>query len=555
MLSRLSVRNFALIDSVDLQLNEGLTVLTGETGAGKSILFNAVELLMGERASTELIRSSAESAVVQGVIVPSDDLHETIAEILEEAGIPFDGELIVRRRISRNGRNRAWLNDQIVTTSLIADLVPRCVDILGQHQHLSLLEPYRQQRLIDESGVPSHVLDEMSDAYREWNAARKELRTLKEAADERHERMEFIRFQLQELSELELEEGEFEELDKKVAALRHSEKLRRAGEGASNWLVDGDRSASEAIGEAKAQLMSVAQYEDRVDGWIERLEEAIALVDDVSHEVALLLDDAPNVSEIDEIMARHEQLRRAMKRFGEDEAGLLSKIDELSEELQTLESYEDSLARAEQKVVDTREKAVAAADTLAEERKKHAAALFEEVESVLATLGMEHADLRWDSTDEERKIRSDGWSGMGLFFSANPGEEPRPIEKVASGGELSRLLLALKSAMLERDPVDTYLFDEIDTGIGGQAAVVVGRLLRSIGEHRQVLCITHLPQIAGKAHHQLLVEKQVHEQRTTTHIRVLRTAERESEIARMLGGEAAGDTTKAHARELLGLLH
>lgn len=555
MLSRLSVRNFALIDAVDLQLESGLTVLTGETGAGKSILFNAVELLMGERASADLIRRDSDEAVVQGVIVPSDSLRQYVADKLEEAGVPFDGELIVRRQVSRSGRNRAWLNDHMVTSSLIAELVPRCIDILGQHQHLSLVDSTRQEKLIDQAGTHEKLLEGMSAAYVAWRDATKRLDSLRAAADERHERMEFLRFQLQELSGLNLKHGEFDDLERKVNMLRYSEKLRRAGEAAASWLVESERAAVVALGEAQASLKDVASYDERVFEWLDRLDEAKAIVDDVSRDVSLLLEDAPEVHEIDEIMARHEALRKAMRRFGADEDGLILRFDELRKELSALESYEESLATSQAAVEKSRARAEDSANQLAVARTASAKALFDEVEVRLGMLGMEHASLTWNRDEGDPKLRRSGWSGWSLFFSANPGEAPRPIGKVASGGELSRLLLALKSVLLERDPIDSYLFDEIDTGIGGQAAVVVGSMLRDIGEARQVLCITHLPQIAGKAHHQLLVEKRIEDNRTSTHIRVLPSDERELEITRMLGGNTAGDATRAHARELLGMLH
>lgn len=555
MLSRLSVRNFALIDAVDLQLESGLTVLTGETGAGKSILFNAVELLMGERASADLIRRDSDEAMVQGVIVPSESLRQYVADKLEEAGVPFEGELIVRRQVSRSGRNRAWLNDHMVTSSLIAELVPRCIDILGQHQHLSLVDPTRQERLIDQAGTHEELLEQMGAAYAAWREASKRLKSLQDAADERLERIEFLRFQLRELAGLELKRGEFDELERKVNMLRYSEKLRRAGEAASSWLVESERAAIVALGEAQASLKDVSSYDERVFEWNERLEEAKAIVDDVSRDVAMLLEDAPEVDEIDEIMARHEALRKAMRRFGADEDGLISRFDELRLELSTLESYEESLATSLALVQKCLSRAEECANLLASARTGSAKALFDEVEVRLGMLGMEHATLSWTRDEGEQKLRRTGWSGWSLFFSANPGEAPRPIGKVASGGELSRLLLALKSVLLERDPIDSYLFDEIDTGIGGQAAVVVGSMLRDIGEARQVLCITHLPQIAGKAHHQLLVEKRIEGNRTSTHIRALHSEEREVEITRMLGGNTAGDATRAHARELLGMLH
>lgn len=552
MLQQLSVRNLALIDTLELEPGEGLVAFTGETGAGKSVIFNAIGLLMGERASADVIRHGCDEGSVRGVFYPDGSVVPVLRAKLEEAGIPFTEELIVRRVLSRSGRHRAWLNDAPVTIAFLAEVVGLLMEVVGQHQHLSLVREDEQRRMIDRWARPGDLADSMAADYAAWKSAVRERKALEEARADRVQRLEFLRFQRDEISALGLREGEFEALETKLQRVRYAEKIREGNHKAQSLLYALDSSAVGRIADAIGELQKLVNYDESYASFVERLVEAQEIVTDVSRELDRGgFDD--DTRELDALETRHQQLKTAMRRFALDEPGMIARLEELNEEINRLENLTERLDAMEAVEAAALKKAQATADVLDEVRREAAADLFERVSVELGRLAMEGSQLALAPADKKTNpaLTAHGWDSIRIYFSANAGEQARPIGKVASGGELSRLLLALKRVMMERDPIPTCLFDEVDTGIGGQAAVAVGQMLREVAASRQILCITHLAQIASRAHHQFLVAKHVEEGRTVSTIRELDVSEREREIARMLGGAPDTDASLAHARAML----
>lgn len=557
MLLNLSLRNFALIERLDVEFGPGLTVVTGETGAGKSITFDALRLLLGERASAEVIRTGAEEASVAAVLAVGEFARPHVNAALERAGIGATETLVLRRTVSRKGPNRVWVNDTVATAGLLAELLEPLVDLLGQHAHLSLTRPGAHRELVDAFGAYPDLLAEMQQAWTAVRDARRQLAALRDAAAARSERLEFLRFQQQELQALGLKLGEFDDLERRLHRLRNAEKLREAWGRAGRALSEGSPSASGLMGDALEALQRAARADEGVQPLVVRLQELVVLVDDLARDVVGMADDLEDASDLNRMEGRHEQLKRAQRKYGLDEAGLVDKVAAVVEEARRLEHYAESLESAERAVSTAERSALTVARALRTRRMDAAARLFEAATGVLARLGMPRTRLALepDPQEDPSRLSAHGFDEVEILFSANPGEALAPLRRVASGGELSRLMLAIKTALFRVDPVETYVFDEIDTGIGGPTADVLGELLAELGANRQVLCITHLPQIAawGRQHH--AVSKHVEEDRTVSRMRVLDDAARVDEMARMLGGVEETEATRVHAREMLERCH
>lgn len=553
MLIHLSIRNLALIESLELELDEGLLSFTGETGAGKSVIFNAISLLLGGRASVDAIRQGADEGRVQGIFALRGEVGARVRASLVEAGFEVGDEVFVRRVLSRSGRHRAWISDMPAPVSLLAQTVGQLVEVLGQHQHLAMVDPEEQRVLIDRWARPAALLEEMEAAHRAWKEAVRERRALETARADRAERLEFLRFQRDELRGLNVQQGEYDELEQTLKRAQNAEKLRRGAYAARSQLYDASGSALEQIGSASLELRKLSQVDESLEGLVARLDEVEAIIGDIAHELNDWTGRLDAVGDLDALQSRHQELKAAMRRFGADEDGLLEKIADIGEELSRLENLSERMEEIEAVEQRARAHAESVADRLDAARREAAAELFTRIGRELDRLAMTGSRLELAPPPEAPTMTRYGWDTVHLLFSANAGEAPLPIARVASGGELSRLMLAIKRVLMERDPVPTCLFDEVDTGIGGQAAIAVGEMLREVAAHRQVLCISHLPQIASRGHAQYLVAKDVQDGRTLSSIRRLDEDEREREIARMLGGVEPAEVTMAHARQMLRL--
>lgn len=581
MLTYLRITDFAILDDVELTLGPGMTVLTGETGTGKSLIIDAVHLLRGGRASADLIRAGAEEARVEAVFAPPPGsfAEQGLRERLGRAGIESnrlqeDG-LVVRRVIGKAGRSRVYLGGQLVTAAALSDVCGGIIDIAGQHEHQTLMEVGRHLRILDNSGVPAPLLSRMAAAYERLRAASEKLQGASLDERARAEREEFLRFQLDELRAISPRSGEDASLRAERERLRSVERLDRAARRAEDVLYSGDGAVLEAVGGLLRELQEVAQIDGRLGEISTQLGEAKVVLEDVAHGLRRYADTlSGDPDRLLEVEDRLHQLSRLLRKHGPDLDAVLKKQADMEAELQGLCSHEERRAQAQAEVEAARAVAAGVAAELSLSRMEVAGRLAQAASAALSDLSMTGAALvprvdaraaregddpalifAWSAPGQAasplRRLSRDGWDRCELLLSPNPGEEARPLQRIASGGELSRVMLALKRILGEADGVPTYVFDEIDTGIGGATADRVGRQIRAVSERKQVVCITHLAQIAAHADDHYLVEKKVDGGRTRTVLRRLKPEERREEVARMLGGARITSRTRAHAAELL----
>jgi DNA repair protein RecN (Recombination protein N) len=552
MLREIRVRNFAVIDAVTAAFGPGLNVLTGETGAGKSMLIDAILLVRGARAQTDVIRTDTEIATVEAVF----DVEPCgpVAAVLDDAGLALDdGQLVVRRELAQSGRHRAFVNDSPVTVGLLERLGDHLVEIHGQHEHQRLLEPARQLDLLDRFGDAEELRERVGDIVSRHRAARAEVERLRAAERDRAQREDLLRFQLSELDGARLQEGEEEGLRAERRRLQHAERLI-AGLAEVGGLLDEDESsAASRLHRAGRLLRELARFDpafaapaDTIDGAGSLIEDALGAVRGLRERVTV------TPGRLEEVDERLDALTRLKRKYGDTEAAMLAFRDGVAAELEKLERHEEILAAQEKTLGPLEAELTEAAVALSERRRAAADRLAGEAERELRQLGMDRA--RFAIAVEPGPMTEVGPRGLDRVefrLSANPGEEVRPLAKVVSGGELSRTMLALKAVLARADRVPTMIFDEVDAGIGGRVAAVVAQKLARAAEGHQVLCVTHLAPIAARAAHHVRVWKGVRGGRTRVSAEVLTGEARVEEIARMVAGERVTDTARGHARELL----
>jgi DNA repair protein RecN (Recombination protein N) len=563
MLSELRLKNLAVIDAVTVSLGPGLNAVTGETGAGKSIVVDAILLVMGARAQPDLIRTGADSAIIEAVFELEPE--SAAAALLEQAGHPApDGMLVVKREISRAGRHRIFVNDSPATVAFLERLGETLVELHGQHEHQRLMEAGRQLDLLDRYAGAEAARDHLAGQVAEWEAARDELRRIAEEAREGKRQEDLLRFQLSEIDAVRLHEGEEDELRAERRRLQHAERIAAGLEEVTTLLYDDERSAAARLQRAGALLRELAGYDPELGAPAAALGEAEAYLEDAIGRARALRDRAPfdpeRLAEIDE---RLDVITRLKRKYGEAAEAVGAYRAQIAATLDRLERHEEVVAELEGRVARTADAAGQAALELAETRAGAASRLERQVQKELRGLGMEQARFR---IGLRREPAADGelaagparwrvgWRGADhaeMLFSANPGEDPRPLAKVVSGGELSRTMLAMRAVLSAAGDVPTMVFDEVDAGIGGRVAEVVGQKLGQIAAGRQVLCVTHLAPIAVYADHHLRAEKTASRTSTRTTVTTLDGAARVQELARMLGGERVTDATRRAARELL----
>jgi len=560
MLSSLTIRDFAIIDRVTLELGPGLTVITGETGAGKSILISALNLVLGGRASTDVIRAGAEAATVEAVF----DLGEApeLAARLADAGVALDGPLIVRRVLARNGRHRVYLNDMAVTLSTLAQVAGGLVDISGQHEHYSLLRTEFHLDLLDRMAGLGGLRAEVAVAYEAQADVEAALTALVEAQRQKGERLEVLRFQRQELVAATLKDPlEEDALEAERRLLRNAEKLRSMSQQAEAALYADDGAAVERLGRAARSIRELAEVDPTLAPVAQDLDTAAALAEEAARTLGAYARRVhADPERLEAVEARLALLSKLRRKFGATLTEVIAKRDALDAELSALENADEAIAQLE-KARDRAATATAkAARKLTKARRDAGEKLSGGIQAELADLGMGRAviQVRVEPLGRGAGLEADdlhvtarGADKVELLLSANPGEPPQSLAKIASGGELSRFMLAVKRVIADRDSVGTYIFDEVDTGVGGPTAEAIGRKLRSVSAQRQALCITHLPQIAAMGDAHLRVEKRVEGDRTFSEVVTLDEAARTEELARMVGGATVTETTRALARELL----
>ncbi len=551
MLIELRVENFAIIERLSVRLEPGLNALTGETGAGKSIIVGALSLLLGERASAESVRTGAERAVVEGVFDVA--ARPDIRALLAEQGIADeDGLLILRREVAVEGRNRAWVNGSATTAGFVGELGGRLVDLHGQHEHQTLLRPEDQRAILDAYGGHSGLADQVAAAHGRLREAETQLDALDRRRREIEQRADFLRFQAEEIEKASLKPGEDDALAEEANRLEHSEELARLAQALHQGVYADESSVIERLGRLRRDLEQLLQIDPSQDAARELADSAYYALEELGRQMG---DYAAGVehdpARLDEIRRRQDQIFRLKTKYGETVEEILDTGRRAREELDTLDGASFERRRLEEDVVEARDALGALAGELSEKRRASAARLASEVMEVLPEVGL--AAGRFEvHLDEEDGITAHGAERVTFLVALNVGLDARPLARVASGGELSRVMLALKTILARVDEVPTLVFDEVDAGIGGRVGVQVGAKLRHVAEHHQVFVITHLPQIAARAHHHVLVEKMEHEGTTLTRLTELKAEERVRELARMLGGDPESATSIQHARELLG---
>jgi DNA repair protein RecN (Recombination protein N) len=548
MLTDLFIKNIAIIDTLHVSFQHGLNVLTGETGAGKSIIIDAVNLILGGRASTDLIRTGEEEASVECLFDLSGS--EQVAQRLAEAGMDAEGELLVKRTVSRSGRNRVFMNGGPSTLALLSEISSLLVNIYGQHESQTLLRPENHLYLLDGYGRLEPFRERYRSLHEEYRRTREEILALEKDEREVSRRIDLLSFQLREIDEAALLPGEDGSLAEERQRLVHGERLIRASRGAYDVLYDGEGALLGGLRRIIADLEEAGKIDGDLLPCAARLREAYLQLEDT----ALSLRDYGTRLEADpdrlrELDDRLDLIRRLERKYSPTIEEILAFRDQVDGELQKLTRRDETLGELQSKLAELQQLLRESGSELSRRRMETAKELQTAMERELSELAMKNARFQvgFFPYDEPKAA---GMERIEFLFAPNPGEATKPLARIASGGELSRLMLALKQIHPESD-VPTLIFDEVDSGIGGAVSSAVGKKLKRVAGNQQVLCITHLPQVAAFADHHFKVEKHMESGRTRTSLEVLSDDVRAVELARMLGGARLSEKALEHAREMM----
>ncbi|PJA78520.1 MAG: DNA repair protein RecN [Nitrospirae bacterium CG_4_9_14_3_um_filter_51_5] len=554
MLTELRISNFALIDQLHLEFPPGFLVFTGETGAGKSLLIDALVLLTGGRASAEHIRFGADEALLEAcfVLPPTHPLTTR----LQQDGylLPDQQDIIVRRMLSRSGKNRSFLNGQLAPLQTIQDIGPQLVDIHGQHDQQSLLSPKTQLKLLDAFGNLEEVVGRYQGMHREWVEKKAALDDYVVKLRDQANRQDILQYQYDELVKMQLQAGEEETLRQEYHRLKHSGRLGELSNQAFTALHEGDQPVLDQLGEVTEWIHELAQIDAQGETWVPLLESATVLLREVTNNLRdyrSQMEYDPERMEV--IDSRLAGLQRLKKKYGKSIEELVELTNTLEQDLALLQDGEERVAHLQAEVISCYESIKALAEDLSARRKKVAKDLLQEIKQELAALKMAtmEVQINIEMANADNLFGSAGMDRVDMLLAPNPGEPLMPLGRIASGGELSRIMLALKTVFAGNDQTPVVIFDEIDSGIGGEAGMVMGSRLRLLAQFHQVCCITHLPQIASQAHAQFVVEKTMVDDRTLTKVQEVTGVQRETEIARMLGGGTLTPTIRKTAAEML----
>jgi DNA repair protein RecN (Recombination protein N) len=563
MLTELTIRNFAIIDKLQVEFVPGLNALTGETGAGKSILVDAISLILGAKASAEMIRTGAEEASVEALF----DFEEgEAAEVLSRYPLERDGGLLIRRLINRSGKSRAYLNENTVTLNMLADLSLELVNIYGQHEHQHFLEPKRHAEILDGAGNLLPLLESYQSIYREWLNSCAELDELTRLQKQRSDRLELLTFQSREIAHAQLKEtrpgepSEEEALTSERARLVHAEKLFQIAHQGFETLYGEAGSVIERLKSTRQRLRDGEKIDASLSYVIQSLETAILPAEEAASSLRSYRDKIHfDPRRLEVVDSRLDEIRKLKRKYGATLEDVLSYKRQIDEERKNLEGLEEKICESRRKADDSYQRALHLAQELSQKRKRAAKDLGAKVEVELSTLGMKKVrfQIQVDTESPSKEGRAEpvlgerGLDRIEFFLSPNPGEDLKPLAKIASGGELSRIMLALKRIFTREGGVRILIFDEVDAGIGGAVAEVVGRKLKDISRQHQVFCITHLAQIASFADAHYRVTKKIQAERTRVEVDRLDEEGRVQELARMLGGVKITGKTLEYASEML----
>ena len=550
MLTELRIRNLAVIESVTLPVAPGFNVLSGETGAGKSIIVGALGLLLGERSSADVVRAGADKAVVEGVFDGSG--YQALAAMLEERGIESEeGLVVLRREVAAGGKSRAWINDMTVTTAALASIGRLLVNLHGQHESQGLLRDDAQRDVLDALAGATEVASSVQESHAELESVRAAIADLNRRRDEASKRADYLRHLVREIDAAHLVVGEEERLDEEARRLTHAVELRAQVAQALAAIEDGDTGAIHALGAARRAVHAALRIDPGATPLSDAIDQSLVTLQELARDLesydATLDSDPERLAEVDR---RRDQVNRVTRKHGGSAETALAAWREARAELEVLDTAAVDLRGLTAREESARNALAAHAAKLSKLRQKASRKLASEVEALLPDLGLPGGKFVVDLQPTDG-ISASGAERVEFRVALNAGHDARPLARTASGGELSRVMLALKSILARLDQVPTLVFDEVDAGIGGTIALKVGDSLRGLAAHHQVLVITHLAQVAARAHHHVVVTKGAKGGVSTADISVVQRDDRVAEVARMLGGDPSSKVSRAHAKELL----
>lgn len=550
MLSNLYIENIAVIEKTSIDFKKGLNVMTGETGAGKSIVIDSINAVLGNRTSKELIRTGASSAFVSAEFT---NLSEKAIEVIYEAGFELeDGELLIQREISTTGKNKCRINGRPATVSTLKEIGVQLINIHGQHESYELMSPELHISYIDKLAGLESEIEAYQEVYKKYKKLSAELKKATVDESERERKIDLLKYQIDELEDADLRDGEYEELNEQKAVLQNSEKIIEAIM-SSRALMNGDEESSgvlENLQDINSQLSDISEYMSEVEPINSRIESAIYELEDCLSELTGLTDlvDTDGGS-LDSIEERLDLIYTLGKKYGSTIKEMLDFLDKAKKELNALVMYDENREALIKECDKAYKEAEKLAKALSEKRRATSSEFADKVCEEMAFLDMPNVKLV--VVQEKCELNSLGCDNIEFLISTNPGEPPKPISKIASGGELSRMMLAVKNVLSDKDDIDTLIFDEVDTGISGSAAQKVGLKLREVSKSRQVLCVTHLAQIAAMGNSHFKISKSVRDEKTFTKVEELDHEGRKQELARIIGGTEMTKASLDYAEEML----
>jgi DNA repair protein RecN (Recombination protein N) len=547
MLSLLHIENIAVIECSDISFDRGFNVLTGETGAGKSIVIDAISAILGERAYRDMIRTGASKASVRAVFTDVPELNW-----FAENGVEYDPETVIQREIHLDGKNVCRVNGTLVTVSILRKLGIQLINIHGQHDSASLLDEANHLGFLDSFGNNEALRSNYLEKYESVSALRREIDRMSMDESEKLRRMETLRYQIEEISKAQLEAGEDDALEERRKLLQNAEKLSDGISQAVECLYGGDDSdgAAGLLAQAERELARLSRYTDSFAQLHEKVADLMYQVQDAAEEARDARDDLSySADELEQIESRLDVIHRLRRKYGATCVDILEYLDNAQQELDQIEFADDHVERLKGKLKKAEDAAWVAAMDLRANRQTTAVSLSQRILTELSQLDMPRVQFSCEFAEKE--LSADGADDVVFYMSANAGEALKSMSKVASGGELARIMLAMKNVLAEQDRVDTLIFDEVDTGVSGRAAQKVAEKLRSVAFHKQVLCVTHLPQLAALANTHFLIAKEERQGRTYTTVTPLDIEGRKRELARIIGGTNITETTLKSAEEML----
>jgi len=561
MLTHLIITDFAIISHLEIEYEKGLNILSGETGAGKSIIINAVNLILGARASHDLVRSGAKEARIEALFNQPE--NENLNKFLSDSNIPFDGELLIKRIISKEGRNKITVNSSIATLQTLSAIGMMIISISGQHEHQLLLKPDNHLLLLDNLGDLNNLRNDLSEAFYSYEALKNKIKRLEVIFNQTREKQDLSLFQAREIEESGLTDGEDNELEGEKKRLKNAEKIKGSITGSYYKIYEKENSVISEISTCLKELNTVSEFDKRLLDLSATLESLKVELEEVSFELADLKNDiSMDPARLEIVDERLQTINKLKRKYAPTIREIIAFKDSLLDQMHNIDQQERGLNTLKEELKISSEEMINKAIKLSIKRKKVADIMNKSVEMELDQLEMTGTRFKVAFKEDHvpditnhgqilKNMGADGYDRVEFVIAPNIGEELRPLSKIASGGELSRIMLALKTILAKKTSVETIIFDEVDAGIGGATAEVVGEKIIALSEYHQILCITHLPQIACKGNSHFLVKKSVEKGRTQTFIIKLTKDERVSEIARLMGGRIISEQAIAHAKEML----